>query len=360
MDFICRRADVGGAGLGGTATGLNFDNVFDALDGPMHRGVIDNTPGNSASDLPAWGGAASFNPSLNWNFDLDDGAGIGEIDFYSIALHEVGHALGLSNGWNQWESNVAGTQYRGENAIAAYNADVGTALSYLSTQSVDDLHWQDGAYQSHIFSLGQPNLAGTVGDGLQDLLLEPVTNFSLESRRFELTNVDVAALVDVGWSILEDTGNPLDLNGDGDVGPDDIDLACTAGKELQPFFTDLNSLLADLDISGNVGFGDFLILSANFGKSTTHLGGDITCDGQVGFDDFLVLSSAFGKSASQIRAVPEPSGFHLAMCLILLIMSIRWRSKADPAKLPLAEPSTRRHQSDNTRIPRNETQTPCF
>lgn len=319
------------AGLGGTATGRNFTNVFDAVEGPMHRGVIDNTPSNSINDLPAWGGAITFDINSNWHFDLTEVVGNGEIDFYSIAMHEVGHALGLSNSWNQWERNVSGSEYRGEHAVAAYNKDNDTTLDFLATESSNNLHWSDGNYQSYIFPLGSPNRVGTVGDGLQDLLLEPIANFSSTTRRFELTNVDAAALVDVGWSILADAGDPLDLDGNGELNGNDIDLACAAGSSLEPYFAELDTLAADFDLDGTVGFSDFLVLSANFGKSAAHSGGDVTCDGQVGFDDFLLLSGSFGSSTGLIQSIPEPNSLGLAFCSTWLLLAMRRLRDDDPA-----------------------------
>lgn len=193
---------LGSAGSGGTGTGLNFTNVFEDLNGPMRRGVIGETPGDTVSDLPAWGGSISFNTGTSWHFGLGTTAPGGTTDFYSIALHEVGHALGLATSWNQWAS--AGGIYGGIHGVTAYNTDNGTALTGLNQVSAANEHWLDGAYDSFIFSLASPNLVGTVGLGTkQDLLMEPVANFINPTLlRFELTNVDVAALRDVGWQIV--------------------------------------------------------------------------------------------------------------------------------------------------------------
>jgi hypothetical protein len=200
--FAGGRSGLGSAGVGGTGTGLNFSTVFDDPNGPMHRGAIPNTPSDSVGDLPTWGGAIAFNSDTNWHFGIGTSAPSGQTDFYSIALHEIGHALGLSTDWNQWQSS--GGVYTGSNAIAAYNADNGTSLIGLNEVSSSNEHWQDGAYESFIFAGGNPNLAGTQGLGIkQDLLMEPIANFIFPTqRRFELTNVDVAALEDIGWTVI--------------------------------------------------------------------------------------------------------------------------------------------------------------
>ena len=94
--------------------------------------------------------------------------------------------------------------YSGANAVAAYNTDNGAALTGLNEVSSSNHHWEDGTYDSKIFPTGNPNYTGTVGAGnLQDLLLEPTANFIFPTlRRFELTKVDVAALEDIGWSVI--------------------------------------------------------------------------------------------------------------------------------------------------------------
>ena len=201
--FAGGRAGLGSAGVGGTGTGLNFTSVFDDLNGPMHRGLIPNTPANTVNDLPTWGGAISFDSGIAWHFDLATASPGGTTDFYSIALHEVGHALGLSTSWNQWQDNGAGT-YTGAQAVAAFNQDNGLSFSGLSEVSPGNPHWADNTYDSFIFSLGGPIYVGTVGPVTkQDLLMEPIANFvNPTPLRFELTNVDVGALRDVGWATV--------------------------------------------------------------------------------------------------------------------------------------------------------------
>ena len=47
--------------------------------------------------------------------------------------------------------------------------------------------------------------------------MEPVANFTSAVRRFELTTVDVAALEDLGWSVIDNITPSGDLDGDGDI-----------------------------------------------------------------------------------------------------------------------------------------------
>ncbi|MDA7863509.1 hypothetical protein N9F37_01130 [bacterium] len=155
------------------------------------------------------GGSASFaTQSVNWHFDHTTAAPGSKTDFYSIALHEVAHGLGLTTASGRpWIDFITDDEFQGANALAAFEEDNGQALSGLDMHSAGDRHWKDGVYQSFIFPLGNPNLIGTVGAGvLQDLLMEPTANFiSPGLRRFDITNVDLAAAQDVGWSVISNT-----------------------------------------------------------------------------------------------------------------------------------------------------------
>jgi hypothetical protein len=205
------------AAEGGTGTGLNFTTVFNSGSSHLNRGFRSS---GSVNNLPVWGGVVSFdNDSTNWHFDPATMPPAGSTDFYSIALHEIGHVLGLSSGWNEWTSKTSGVQFLGPNAVATYNGDNGTSLTGLNQVSVPNRHWQDGAYDSRIFQNANPHLVATVGTGnLQDLLMEPTANFTGAIRRFELTNVDVAALRDIGWSTVPQIEvQPGDYNGNGIV-----------------------------------------------------------------------------------------------------------------------------------------------
>ncbi len=194
---------LGSGGIGGTGTGLNFSTVFTDGASVLNR---DFRASGSVSNLPVWGGAISFDDdgSTPWHYDHTTAAASGTTDLYSIALHEIGHALGLSTSWNEWgDLSLAGV-FSGSNAVAAYNADNGASETTLNLVSALNPHWADGAYDSNIFALGNPNVVGTVGLGvLQDLLMEPTANFVFPTiRRFELTNADVAALEDLGWTVV--------------------------------------------------------------------------------------------------------------------------------------------------------------
>lgn len=211
---------LGSAGVGGTGTGTNFLSTFEDEQGPMHRGIEDNTPGDpiTVDDLPRWGGTISFDTGEDWHFDLTTVAPFGKLDFYSIALHEIGHALGLATDFNQLPHS--GSTYTGGFAIAAFNDDNSASATSLSLVSSGNLHFADNVHKSLVFSDGTPQTVGVVGAGvLQDLLMDPVANFGGIQDRIELTNVDVAALRDVNWSTLATAPPPDIFQPDMRVGP---------------------------------------------------------------------------------------------------------------------------------------------
>jgi hypothetical protein len=203
-----------------SGTGLNWSTVFTSSTSHLNRGFRSSYSNN----VPMWGGAISFDTAVSWHFNHTTTPTAGTTDLYSIALHEIGHLLGLATGWDEWESLIDPRpdhpdQFIGPNAIAAHNADNGTSLNWLNLVVGGNPHFRDGSHDSYIFQNQSPNLVGTVGtDGLQDLLMEPTANFTAAVKRFELTNVDVAALRDVGWStVAQITTQPGDYNKNGIV-----------------------------------------------------------------------------------------------------------------------------------------------
>ena len=63
-----------------------------------------------------------------------------------------------------------------------------------------------------------------------------------------------------------------------------------------------NRLSGDADDDGEVAFADFLLLSANFGKTdAVWANGDFDADGKVEFADFLILSVNFGNTRLQLE-----------------------------------------------------------
>ncbi len=181
---------VGGRELGGNTLGLGgpgSSGPFGTLayrDAAFSRGQGDGTQasvsGSSAYDFAPWGGSVSFDSSSAWYFDSDVNTteNIGsQIDFYSVALHELGHVLGFGTA-DSWNNLVSGTVFTGDSARSAFGGDVPLA---------DGAHWKDGT----------PGLV----DGLlsQETAMDPTIRIG---ARKVFTDLDLAALQDIGWQVV--------------------------------------------------------------------------------------------------------------------------------------------------------------
>ena len=120
------------------------------------------------------------------------------------------------------------------------------------------------------------------------------------------------------------TPDPADCNLDGSLSALDLDCLSTIG-ERDTVLGALDSIPGDLDGNGDVSFGDFLILSANFGKRpATYAEGNIDLENGVAFADFLDLSSNFGSTSNRLATIPEPDGVSmLVMGLALNLLASR-------------------------------------
>lgn len=113
---------------------------------------------------------------------------------------------------------------------------------------------------------------------------------------------------------------------------DGDDLSCVSTTDARDAVLEvLNALPGDLNGDGEVAFGDFLTLSANFGAETaSYSEGNIDLTGAVDFTDFLTLSSNFGQTpAAAAAAVPEPGGtVPIMVAVTCLVLSRRKRSRS--------------------------------
>jgi len=159
----------------------------------------ESTDRGETSGFGRWGGSLAFDRPTQWHFDhttspppnntendpTDDFQ-----DFYSVALHEIAHVLGFGevdeddNQKTAWENLVDGTAFTGSNSLSAY-----TPTGNVPLASADDMsHWEQAIDMSPVYEeIGNqtPLMVPSIGPGI----------------RRQLTNLDVAALADIGWEI---------------------------------------------------------------------------------------------------------------------------------------------------------------
>ncbi|TWT42511.1 hypothetical protein [Botrimarina hoheduenensis] len=136
-------------------------------------------------DFGGWGGALTFDSDVNWNRNHLVSPSGSQSDLYSVALHELVHALGIGgykpSDPTEWQMNfnAAQTAFVGSAAVAAYGSAV--------PLSPDRGHWLEGTDSTVFGSLT-----------LQESLMDPSIT---TGTRKQLTLLDAAGMIDIGWEI---------------------------------------------------------------------------------------------------------------------------------------------------------------
>ncbi|QDU18854.1 VCBS repeat-containing protein [Urbifossiella limnaea] len=159
-------AEAGEGGYGGYSAG-GSQAWFDSIRGRAGFGL--------------WGGALSFDTvGTNWYFGGGiSGIGANQLDFYSTAVHELTHVLGIGTS-PQWNSLTAGGAFVGPTATAVLGGPV--------PLSADGDHWAEGI-----------TVRGDV------VSMDPYASLG---RRVELSALDFAGLKDLGWTVSDVAGVP--------------------------------------------------------------------------------------------------------------------------------------------------------
>lgn len=161
----------GGISAGGAADWLN------TVKGRGQTGALANPP----TDLGPWGGTLSFDSDTNWYFGTNvAGLQSNQRDFVTVASHELVHLLGFGTD-PSWTRLVSNGTFTGPKARAAHDAGGNVPLT-------SDLgHWTEVLTDADRKTLMGPSI--------------PVGTREL------LTPLDLAALDDIGWDIVDVGGN---------------------------------------------------------------------------------------------------------------------------------------------------------
>lgn len=123
---------------------------------------------------------------------------------------------------------------------------------------------------------------------------------------------------------LRDEQDAIVFNGDRPVTNDDARLA--AIDWISQTFLDSGALTGDLDGDGFVGANDLDILLANWGDSVTTgslINGDASGDGLIGQPDLQIVLDAWGTGTPPAGIVPEPGSLALLLTISGVLPSRR-------------------------------------
>jgi hypothetical protein len=121
-----------------------------------------------------WGASLTFDSTVNWHFGSTTvGLSSNELDFYSVATHELGHVLGIGSSL-EWDALLQGGYFYGPTAMSLYGGPVPV--------NAGGSHWAEGV---------------TVNG--QQVSLDPSMS---SGRRVLFSALDSAALTDLGWQTV--------------------------------------------------------------------------------------------------------------------------------------------------------------
>lgn len=168
---------VGGRPIGGSEAGVGGSGGYSASGA---QGWLNALAARGPGGSLLWGGSIAFDTGTNWWFG-SAAAGIAgnQVDFYSVAAHELGHVLGIGTA-PRWFSESNNGSFFGASADSLYGGPV--------PLSPDGAHWADG-----------------LAVGGQGASLDPTIQMG---TRVVTSPLDFAGLHDLGWSVSGVAGVP--------------------------------------------------------------------------------------------------------------------------------------------------------
>jgi hypothetical protein len=232
--------------------------------------------GPAAHDFSTWGGSIAFDTLANdvprnWHFGISTPPGPGQVDFLTIAFHELAHVFGFGTA-SSFDNLITNNQFQGATVIGLTGSTVALAA--------DNNHWE----------------IGTTSPPYADESASALTAALLLGRRTPFTPLDYAALADTGWEVpAKLLGLHGDANQDGNVDGRDF-LAWQRGYDAA-------------GVSVGDMTGDLIVDEFDLWLWRNNYGAQLAAEPQV----------ALRGIAANIQ-VPEPCGLALCCSTVFLLM----------------------------------------
>ncbi len=172
------RAGPGGFSASGTSA------WFQRIRGRGQPGAETSTP-SLKTDFATWGGSMTFDMRRIWNFSqTENGTGS---EFITVALHEMGHILGIGTA-DHWDNQLADGAFTGTAVVNSHG----------SAPLADSGHFHESINSKLFGCFGASH--GTPRPALMlPFISDNGSNFDV------VTDLDLAALVDIGWEVRPPT-----------------------------------------------------------------------------------------------------------------------------------------------------------
>jgi hypothetical protein len=186
----------GQGGFGGYSYSYNQQGWANAVTSRGQTGAL-ATP---ATDFGPWGGAITFNTTVTWNFSPSTPVN-GATPFVTIALHELGHALGIGTA-PSWLAKVSGGSFTGARAKQAYGGNVPLQSGGSHWKDDGNCAFPDGyvpGATNNVLSKAY-GIFGAPHGFSQIAIMDPSTCTAGTFHKV-ITDLDIAGLRDIGWQI---------------------------------------------------------------------------------------------------------------------------------------------------------------
>jgi hypothetical protein len=174
---------LGIAGPGGFGASGFSQAWFDRIRGRGNPGAEPEAD-SEQTDFAPWGGSATFDADRTWNFSLSGNQTGAE--FVAVALHELGHVLGIGTAAS-WNNLISANQFAGESVLRSYDGALPVTPDFG--------HIGGGLTSRSFGSFG-------VGHGLSRAPIMQPSISDNGSTFLTASDVDLAALADIGWEVL--------------------------------------------------------------------------------------------------------------------------------------------------------------